>query len=62
MSEARFYTPGFWTLAVHLVVIALLTVVVATLWPFRVLSSYAAEALIRLSDATCDALTERLGR
>ena len=54
------HDPGVGTLAVHLLMIGLLALVLVLVWPFRALSGWAAELLIRLSDATCDALNERL--
>lgn len=54
--------PGLGTLAVHCAGIVALSALLLILWPFRVVSSLAAELLIRLSDSTSDALRDRLGR
>lgn len=60
MSEARFQTPGFWTVAVHFVTVVALFAALLPLVVLRAAISPIAEILIRATDNLHDALAERL--
>jgi hypothetical protein len=58
--SARFPSPGFWTLAVHFMTLAVLAVCLLPVLLLRIVVAPAAEGLIRASDGLHDALVERL--
>lgn len=60
MSETRVYTPGFWTLATHFLMVAVLAVCWLPVVSLRAVIAPLAEVLIRASDNLHDALAERL--
>lgn len=61
MSEVRrLYEPSLGTLAVHFLLIALLTLILAPLIAVRVVLAPLTEAVIRATDNVHDALAERL--
>ena len=59
-AQARFYTPGFWSLVFHVLALAVLMLLVIPVTLLRMIVAPVAEWLIGASDGLHDALVERL--